>query len=310
MNALQEIISPLPADHQKALLWFQFHRDKEVGWPEPLPNGLFLVNRAKGIHKPSGWRHALSIRQVLSGPYADLDPENHADGSWTYRYFQEGNDPADRDRYFTNRALLACRDDRVPIGVLRQTRGKPNVRYLVLGLALVRDWHNGYFLLEGLPSFDESASGLLTPKILLADGGIDPSNIDDARRRVLASIVLRQGQGQFRICLLEAYGSHCAISDCNVVEALEAAHIMPFKGAHTNIPANGLLLRADLHTLFDLGLITVDTTDFTVVLHPKLHNTPYRDFAGKRLRLPDEVTARPSTAALDEHHNWSRKLWL
>ncbi len=226
MKTLEELISPLSADHQQALLWFQSHRDEEISWPEPLSNGLFLVNRAKGIHKPSGWRHALSVRQVISGPYADLDPEKRADGSWTYRYFQEGKNPADRDRYFTNRALLACLDDGVPIGVLRQTHGKPNARYNVLGLALVRDWDDGYFLLEGLASSDQSAPATLTSKILLADGGIDPSNIEDARRRIAASIVLRQGQGPFRNSLLEAYGSRCAISDCNVVEALEAAHIV------------------------------------------------------------------------------------
>lgn len=157
-QTLQEAISPLTADHRQALLWFHERRGQKIGWPQPLPNGLFLVNRAKGIHKPGGWRHALSVRQAIGSPYADLDPEQRADGNWTYRYFQEGKDPADRDRYFTNRALLACRDDAIPVGVLRQTRSKPNVRYDVLGLALVRDWHDGYFTFEGFPGFGNSTS--------------------------------------------------------------------------------------------------------------------------------------------------------
>lgn len=44
---------------------------------------------------------------------------------------------------------MACMADAVPIGVMRQTRPKPRPRYRVLGLAIVKDWRDGYFLLEG-----------------------------------------------------------------------------------------------------------------------------------------------------------------
>ena len=111
--------------HRASLLWFHDRKGKEVPWPAPMPDGTYLVNRAKGIHKPRGWHHALSIRQALTSPYQDHEAEIRADGSWTYAYFQEGARPEDRDRYFTNSALLACQRDRVPVGVLRQTRAKP-----------------------------------------------------------------------------------------------------------------------------------------------------------------------------------------
>jgi hypothetical protein len=65
----------------------------------------------------------------------------------------------------------------------------------------------------------------------------------DARDRTLASIVRRRGQPQFRERLLAIYDGRCAISGCNAVEALEAAHISPYKGRHTNHPQNGLLFR-------------------------------------------------------------------
>lgn len=302
MQTLHELVSPLAAEHRQALLWFHSHEGMEVDWPAPLPNGVFLVNRAKGIHKPSGWRYALSVRQVLSGPYADLEPAKRADGSWTYKYFQEGQDPADRDRYFTNRALIACQNDVIPVGVLRQTRGKPNVKYNVLGLALVRDWQDGYFTFEGIV---DSSSTTPVISVDVNNSNFDPLSYEDARRRIIAAIVLRQGQGPFRTRLLEAYARRCAITDYDVVETLEAAHIIPFKGEHTNVPTNGLLLRADLHTLFDLGLITVDTQDFSIVLSPKLHGTVYGELACRRLRLPQDVAARPSVAALNEHRRWS-----
>ena len=133
MTNVSKRLEKLGKAHRASLLWFHHRKGQEVPWPQqPMPNGTFLVNRAKGIHKPKGWRHALSIRQVLGTPYHDHEPEVRPDGTWTYKYFQEGARPDDRDRYFTNRALLACQHDGVPVGVLRQTRTSPASRYLVL----------------------------------------------------------------------------------------------------------------------------------------------------------------------------------
>lgn len=149
MVGVLEALDRVTPTHRAALEWFQFRRGKEITWPEPLPDGTFLVNKAKGIHKPQGWLHALSIREVLNGPYADAEPEFQADGSWRYRYFQEGKDPAQRDRYFTNRGLVACMNDGMPVGVLRQVKGRPHPQYKVLGLARVTRWDDGWFILAG-----------------------------------------------------------------------------------------------------------------------------------------------------------------
>ena len=86
----------------------------------------------------------------------------------------------------------------------------------------------------------------------------NPSSIADGRRKIERLVVLRQGQKKFRKSLLESYEGRCAISGCNVQQVLEAAHIMPYLGEETNHVENGLLLRADLHTLFDLGKIKID----------------------------------------------------
>ena len=85
-----------------------------------------------------------------------------------------------------------------------------------------------------------------------ASNYFDVENIEDARKIVTVSIVQRQGQSKFRQELLAAYNSRCAITGCDIEPALEAAHIIPYKGTETNCPQNGLLLRADIHTLFDL----------------------------------------------------------
>ncbi|MBY0528365.1 MAG: HNH endonuclease [Gemmataceae bacterium] len=110
---------------------------------------------------------------------------------------------------------------------------------------------------------------------LAQEGAFDPSGIKDARTRILSSIVRRQGQPAFRKRLLRAYNRRCAITGCAVESVLEAAHIVPYKGEITNHLANGILLRADFHTLFDLGLITVDEATMRLLVSTKLNGTGY-----------------------------------
>lgn len=147
MPILASAFPGLTAKHRAALAWFADREGQEIGWPEP-QDGLFLLNKAKGIHKPKGWDYALSVRQSLGSPYADGDPETNVDGGWTYSYFQEGLDPATRDKDFTNRALMRNRADKIPVAVVRQIRSKPHGRYMVLGLANVVGWNEGYFELQ------------------------------------------------------------------------------------------------------------------------------------------------------------------
>lgn len=85
----------------------------------------------------------------------------------------------------------------------------------------------------------------------------DPANMEDGRRMIERMVTLRQGQPAFRAALMKAYNRRCAITGCNVEAVLEAAHISPYDGKKTNHVTNGLLLRADIHTLFDRGLIKV-----------------------------------------------------
>lgn len=141
---------------------------------------------------------------------------------------------------------------------------------------------------------------------LLESGAFDPNNLMDARERVIASIVRRQGQPAFRSDLIDAYSGQCAISDCNVIAALEAAHIKPYMGTQTNYTTNGLLLRADLHTLFDQKLIAIDPETMTVLLAPILLETCYQQYAGKKIRLPDSQADRPDKDAIEWHREESR----
>ncbi|MBB3277343.1 HNH endonuclease [Pseudoxanthomonas sp. OG2] len=128
-----------------------------------------------------------------------------------------------------------------------------------------------------------------------------PLNSDhDARVWAMRAVAQRRGQPLFRAKLLDAYGGRCAVTGCSAAEVLEAAHVLSYKGEHTNRLDNGLLLRADLHTLFDCGLLWV-TPENTVALAPSLLTTDYAVLVGKGLALPSELAYRPNPGHLAEH---------
>jgi len=194
---------------------------------------------------------------------------------------------------------------------MRQTQGKPKkVLYKVLGVALVDRWEDGFFILEGFsPSHQsEGAASTGAPEPLSLPGAsqppsdsFDPTSIEDARQRTLQAITQRQGQGNFRKKLLEVYQGACVVTGYQVPEALEAAHIVPYMGKATNALSNGLLLRADIHTLFDLGLLAIDEQEKAVVLDPSLRSSSYADLHGKRIASPSTSEALPSKLALEQH---------
>lgn len=315
MERLDELLAKLPDRHRTALQWFIKHSGTEQPWPDQLPDGTFLTTKAKGIYKPEWSKYALSVRQTINSPYPDQPPHARADGTWTYSYFQENTNITDRDTEYSNRGLIACWQDIVPVGVMYQTSSKPNVRYHILGVALVAGWDGGYFFLEGFSadgrSHDRGPQGEIERLFLREDKAdyivetFTPDNVIDARQHIIASIVKRQGQPEFRKQLLEAYNGCCAVTGYNAVEALEAAHIIPYRGTYTNHPSNGLLLRADIHTLYDLGLLAIDTDTMTVLIAASLANTAYAKLAGAKLRIPEDELYRPSLDALNQHRIWS-----
>ena len=312
--SLSASLAPVEEVFQEALLWFHNHRGEEVGWPGATESGQLLVSKAKGIYKPAATAFALSVRQNLNSPYADRKVIVRDDGTWVYAYHQEGHDALSRDDDYTNRALMENLHQVVPVGVLHQTAPKPATRYKVLGLALVTSWRDGYFFLEGFnavglanygPSSSEDLVLTQDATELLKDEQIselDPAH--DARVRVLASVVRRQGQGAFRDALLATYSDTCVISGCKVTDVLDAAHIQPYRGSHTDHVTNGILLRTDLHSLFDRGLLAINPSSRTVLVASSLDGTEYSEYQGQRIIEPQSSADRPSGAGLSAHLDW------
>jgi len=128
---------------------------------------------------------------------------------------------------------------------------------------------------------------------------------EDRREIVFRQIKERRGQSEFRDLLRQRYGNQCMITGLKLLDVLEAAHILPYRGTDDNHPDNGLLLRADLHTLFDLNLLGINPESLEVKFHPKVLRTDYQELEGRKLIYSQY---KPSYLALQ--HRWKEFLDL
>ena len=129
------------------------------------------------------------------------------------------------------------------------------------------------------------------------DKYFDIKSLEDARKKVKRLITLRQGQSKFRAGLMKDYNSKCCITECEVLDVLEACHIFPYMGPKTNHLTNGLLLRSDLHLLYDKRLLCIDQ-NFKVKISGRLKDDPmYKIYHGKQINLPYED--KPDKKALE-----------
>jgi len=107
---------------------------------------------------------------------------------------------------------------------------------------------------------------------------------EDTRRVVSREVKVRDGQSHFREMIVERYNGKCAISGCGCLHVLQAAHIKEYRGQQDHHPENGILLRSDLHRLFDLDLMTIDPETMQVCFHPDVVNE-YQSLEGTRLNI-------------------------
>jgi hypothetical protein len=98
----------------------------------------------------------------------------------------------------------------------------------------------------------------------LIENSQDEAEIAAERQRRMADVWERPGQATFRRAVFEMFSAHCLISGCETLAALEAAHIIPVSCGGGDEAWNGIPLRADIHRLFDAGIITIDAQNLTV----------------------------------------------
>ncbi|MCC7334624.1 MAG: HNH endonuclease [Pirellulaceae bacterium] len=210
--------------------------------------------------------------------------------------------PSDRNNPFKNAeryAQVRLVDWKLtsPVVLGKEVFNIPTVQ--VLRLAQVEKVHAAY--LKQFPNKQALLEKLLSVRLSPEDSApateeFVPSS-DDERSAILRRIMQRRGQQKFRRELLTRYQGKCVVTGCGIVDLLEAAHIHPHLGAKDNVPENGLLLRADIHTLFDLHLLAIDPKTLEVVLASKIANdSDYKKFASRAITFPRG--SKPSIAAL------------
>jgi len=119
----------------------------------------------------------------------------------------------------------------------------------------------------------------------------------------------RLGQGAFRILVTDMYRRRCAVTRERTLPALDAAHIRPYAEGGIHDPTNGLLLRRDIHSLFDAGYVTV-TPEMRFEVSKRIreefeNGRAYYALHGQPVEPPTRPELKPDSAAL-QWHNESR----
>jgi putative restriction endonuclease len=116
----------------------------------------------------------------------------------------------------------------------------------------------------------------------------------------------RLGQGAFRIVVTGNYARRCAVTGERTLPALDAAHIRPYADHGEHEPSNGLLLRRDIHSLFDRGYVTVTPGRLFEVsrrIRDEFENgRDYYAMHGKAIRVPNRSELQPDPDALGWHN--------
>lgn len=119
---------------------------------------------------------------------------------------------------------------------------------------------------------------------------------------------VRLGQGAFRVLITDAYSRRCAITGEKTLPVLEAAHIQPYAEAGPHLVSNGLLLRSDMHKLFDNYYLTI-TNDLKIEVSTRIkeefqNGKEYYQYHGKDLMiLPTNIHDTPDKVYIDWHNN-------
>lgn len=306
----------VPAPYFQAYDWYLQHEGQLVTITsrgiEPDPELPIPLIAQRGIHKPAGQIYALAVRSSNHDRYEDQPVYELGDGTWIMVYCEhEGEQGRKAASGKYNESLRNCLRDGVPVGVFEKAR---QGSYRCWGLAFVESYDSGarVFTLHGpvrpdqpadfwLNTQADEALGEGAPLEFSEDVEEEPMSCEDLRTRVTVTTTVREGQGAFRRSLIEAYSGACAITGYQVETVLQAAHIMSYRGPQSHRVSNGLLLRADIHLLFDAHELTICPDDMTVRLSAELNSSPYRELERRRIRLPGRRSDEPSPERLAAH---------
>lgn len=294
--------------------WFDFLAQKRF-WPEVnfwTPSDYFAFRGESG--SPFFFR-LLSPRNVIGGfgyvqRFARL-PE------WlAWECFGEGNGASSLQIMSDRLAKIRLKSDIKDRGEFKQ------IGCIILAdavffppemwVAQPSNWKKANLRYEGY-SLDEGEgrriwNACLPTAVALGAGPVIPEEQEVPAARWGEPVLVRPrlGQGAFRVAVTDAYGRACTVTGEHSLPVLEAAHIQPFASDGPHAVTNGLLLRSDLHKLFDRGYLTV-TPDHHLEVSPALkqhfdNGHSYYPLHGQKVALPQRAADHPSRDLLRWHN--------
>jgi hypothetical protein len=144
---------------------------------------------------------------------------------------------------------------------------------------------------------EKLARQVVSKGLFAGTGGKKPASVSDM---VWRAIMQRRGPEEFRQKLLKAYGGRCAVTGYDGEAVLEAALVSGDDGGGPLDVTNGLLLRGDVRTLFDLNLIRIHPRTKKIFLADSLKKGNYAKLIARRLRLPEKKEDWPNLEALEQ----------
>jgi putative restriction endonuclease len=150
----------------------------------------------------------------------------------------------------------------------------------------------------------QAATAAVTASVIPAASPFEPQPVQE-RYGEPTLVYPRLGQGTFRVLVTDLYDRRCAVTGERTLPVLEAAHIKPYGRDGPHDPRNGLLLRSDLHTLFDKGYVSV-TPELRFQVSRRIreefeNGRDYYRLDGQQVRVPKRQEVRPALDYLDWH---------
>lgn len=267
--------------------------DEGTGGAPSIWRFTYKVNRGDVVVANDGLSRVVGIGRITSGYLEPNHPKNPNTKQDNHRHVRLVDWVVDQDVDLGKQLFI--RPTVQPLSAAE-------VRYIV-------EAYSGYPKLKGKLNqlFEDQPNGEdfgpADDEAELVESGYHPPE-GDLRESAWELIKKRRGQAPFRNSLLRRYGSRCLVTGCQVVAVLEAAHIDSYRADAHHHSGNGLILRSDIYTLFDLNLLGVEPDSLGVELHPDLIAS-FGGMVRKKLRCTQK--RRPLRDALDRRYKEFKK---
>lgn len=279
--------------------WFYYLRDNnfnaEVNFWTPTPWNI------KGLKIGDNFYFMLKSPIRLIGGYGEFVEYKNltAEKAWNYYGFRNGRN--------SKELFISSIQKYIDANSKKFGKSKINTSTYEIGCIILKNcqfWDDAEFQqleeknikfsnqIVKLKYFDDSLDFLKTSNEVDSFG-----IINGMREKIKILTNTRIGQAKFKSSILKAYDGKCCVTGDETPELLEASHIQPYISTHSNHTQNGILLRIDIHRLFDTGLLYIDE-DYIVHVSLNLTNEFYHKFSGTKINLPKNSNDYPSIVAL------------